>query len=450
MSDARVLGRWQLHERLGHPGGNADVYRATTANEEVALKVIRAKKADAEPYQRFVREIETLRSLKDLTGILPVVDSYLPERPSKTDQPWLAMPIATTLDVALRDEALEVIVEAVGTVAATLARLHGDGIAHRDVKPANLYRLHDQWLIGDFGLVKTPEPSDLTLPDGKLGPAHFTAYEVIANPRTADPMPADVNALAKTLYVLARNERFPPGGHQPAGTRRFEIADVRPHPNARLLDALIDRATLIHFENRPTMAQVAHDLRGWLALTQQENVIDISDSRAKFRAKVEAALAEEDVAEQRKELAYLAVRRLAELVEPLNRALVDLHPRASIEVTVDQAMGNLTKTRAVFGSPEIVFRQQRQSHIALDQGYQDFSLRFARGLELTTEGDLILHMAMLVGPTRTMGGIRFQWVPDQWSAPVGTVEAENMLRSATYEAGTQLRDAITAFVDAAP
>jgi serine/threonine protein kinase len=451
MTEARTFGRWQLHEQLGQPGGNADVYRATSSGgQEVALKLIRAKKAQAEPYRRFVREIETLRGLTDTTGILPVVESYLPVRPSKGDQPWLAMPIAEPLDGALVGEPLEVIVEAVATVASTLARLHGEGIAHRDVKPANLYRLNDQWLVGDFGLVKTPEPSDLTLPDGRLGPAHFTAYEIIANPAAADPKPADVYSLAKTLWVLARNERFPPDGHQPAGMRRFEVGDIRPHPNAHLLDALIDRATLIHFENRPTMAELADELRRWLSLTPGEAVIDISDIRAKFRAKVDATLAEEDVADQRKELAFVAVRHLTDLLSPLNRALVDLHPRAAIEANPDEAMGHLTRTRAVSGSPDITFRHQRQSHISLEHGYRDFALRFARGLELTAGGALILHLAMLVGATRTMGGIKFQWVPDAWSAPVGSVEAEEMLRTAVHEAATQLHEAIVAFAEGAP
>jgi hypothetical protein len=161
-------------------------------------------------------------------------------------------------------------------------------------------------------------------------------------------------------------------------------------------------------------------------------------------------LAEEDVADQRKELAFVAVRRLTELVGPLNRALVDLHPRAVVEANSDDAMGNLTKTRAVFGSPDIAFRHQRQSHISLDRGFRDFALRFARGLELTSDGALILHMAMLVGPTRTLGGIQFQWMPDEWTAPVGSVEVEEMLRIAVREAATQLRGALVAFTDGTP
>ena len=59
-------------------------------------------------------------------------------------------------------------------------------------------------------------------------------------------------------------------------------------------------------------------------------------------------------------------------------------------------------------------------------------------------------MAILVGPTQTMGGVIFQWVPDAWSAPLGTVAAEEMLRTAVREAATQLRAALEAFTDGAP
>lgn len=450
MNDGRTLGPWQLHELLGK-GGNAEVYRATDDNgREVALKVIKTRRADKEPYQRFVKEIETLRTLTDTTGVLALVDSHLPDVPSKADRPWLAMPVATLLNEALEDEPLEVVVEAVATIATTLARLHDDRISHRDVKPSNLYQLGGQWLVGDFGLVATPEPSGLTPPGHPLGPAHYTAYEMIAHSDIADPKPADVYSLAKALWVLATGQNYPPEGHQPAGTRRFEVNDFRPHPNAHLLDALIDRATRIHPESRPLMAEVAAELHRWLKLTPPEAAIDISDIRARFRAKVEASLAEEDIAEQREEQAHAAIRRLAELVAPLNRALLDLHPRAVVDGSPDEFTRNVVQTRAYGGSRQITFRYQRLSHITLEDGGRDFSLRFARCVELDDGGNLILHFAMLVGPTRTMGGVRFQWMPDTWEAPVGSIEAEAMLRAAVREAAPQLKDALVAFVDGAP
>jgi serine/threonine protein kinase len=107
--------------------------------EDVALKVIEATKTQLEPYRRFIQEIEFLQGLGDFPGVLPLVDAHLPERPSSADRPWLAMPIATPIAVALADAPLETVVTALAEIAATLARLAERDVGHRDIKPGNLY-----------------------------------------------------------------------------------------------------------------------------------------------------------------------------------------------------------------------------------------------------------------------------------------------------------------------
>jgi serine/threonine protein kinase len=232
MNEPRDVGPWTLHEKLGE-GGNATVWRATHQGrgEEVALKLIKAKKATKEPYRRFVREIETLRSLGDSPGVLRVIDAHLPEEPSGDDRPWLAMPLARPLSEALFEAPLETIVEAVAQIAETLARLAAEHqLGHRDIKPDNLYELEGAWFVGDFGLVAIPDVEELTRSGRPLGPAHYTPYEMITRPDEADPYAADVYSLGKTLWVLATGQTFPPEGHQPAGTRGFGIGNFRHHP----------------------------------------------------------------------------------------------------------------------------------------------------------------------------------------------------------------------------
>jgi len=156
VTTARNIGPWSIHERLGKVG-NAKVWRATdSGGREVALKVIDAIHEQREQYKRFVREIGFLRSLEDTTGVLPLIDAHLPDTPTDEDRPWLAMPIATPIADALRDQPLETVVEAMATIAETLTRLHANGVGHRDIKPGNLYRLDGDWLVGDFGLVAVP------------------------------------------------------------------------------------------------------------------------------------------------------------------------------------------------------------------------------------------------------------------------------------------------------
>jgi serine/threonine protein kinase len=138
----RRVGPWTLGDRLGR-GGNATVWRATRDGESstVALKVINVNKVQREPYQRFVREIAFLREHQGVEGLLPLVDAYLPNEPTKAEIPWLAMPIAKPISEALQGRPLADVVSAVGTIADTLWRLQRDfGIAHRDIKPGNCAR----------------------------------------------------------------------------------------------------------------------------------------------------------------------------------------------------------------------------------------------------------------------------------------------------------------------
>src|SRR5260370_19871666 len=150
----RRVGQWTRDERLGR-GGNASVWSATRSFDEppAAVKIINANRIEGEPYQRFVREIGFLREHQSVAGLLPLLDAHLPDKPNKDDQPWLAMPIATPIGKALAGRPLTDVVAAVATIADTLRRLQHDfNIAHRDIKPGNLYELDGSWLIGDFGL----------------------------------------------------------------------------------------------------------------------------------------------------------------------------------------------------------------------------------------------------------------------------------------------------------
>jgi serine/threonine protein kinase len=327
------------------------------------------------------------------------------------------------------------------TVSGTLARLHDEhDVAHRDIKPGNLYALDGRWLVGDFGLVSMPDVEELTRSRQPLGPAHYTPYEMLLDPAVADPKPADVYSLGKTLWVLATGQTFPPEGHQPAATRGFSIADSRYHPRAALLDQLIDRATRIHPEERPKMSEVAEELAAWNKLPEPQAVIDISSARAQLREQIGKQLEAEDLAADRKELALAAVRRLAELFKPLNQALRDLHPRAEIDAMPDELVRNVVRSRDYQGSREITFRYQRLSTASRGDTVLPYTLRLARTIELAEDGGLLVWLFIDVGFPQLQGS-DFMWRPDPWEAPVGSVQVEQMLVEAVQEAARQLEKA---------
>src|SRR5262249_51451620 len=121
------LSQWDRIEKLGE-GGNGEVWRARRGGAEYALKILRERSVREESYRRFVAEVDVLRQLTDVPGVLPVVDANLPEAPSKRNPAWLAMPLATGIRAALGDRPpLAAVVEAVASVADSLARLAARG-----------------------------------------------------------------------------------------------------------------------------------------------------------------------------------------------------------------------------------------------------------------------------------------------------------------------------------
>jgi hypothetical protein len=359
--------------------------------------------------------------------VLGLIDRNLPERPTAVDPAWLAMPRATLIADALRDEPLETVVAAARTISDTLARLAAEhDVGHRDIKPSNLYERAGTWVVGDFGLVAAPDLDELTRAGRPLGSVHFTADEMIRDPVNADPHPADVYSLGKTLWVLATGQTFPPDGHQVAGTRGLSISDLRPHPHAAALDRLIDRMTLIHAEMRPSAAEVAAELDAWLALRAEPVQVDVQSARQRLRAKMEQRLALEDVHDGWREQAQAAVRLLQE------------------KMADDYVQKMLTGFQR---GEDPLFRWARQSQLVVGDRHRPWVLRFGRLLQLTDDGVVSIRVLLDVGFTTVMGGPNFNWTSGARDAPAGSVQLETELRRAIADVAEQLPAALEVFVE---
>ncbi len=241
------------------------IWRARTpTGEPVAVKELKVQRAGREPYLRLRDEI-AFHIAGPHDGVLPVLFYDLPEQPSKITPAWLATPLAQTLAEALGESAtLEEVVAAIASCAQTLATLAALNVFHRDLKPANLFALDGKWLVGDFGLVTFPGKEQLTEPGQKLGPANFVAPETIDDAVAAGPGPADVWALAKTLWTLAVGQNWPAPGplrrEDPFTSLRGNVA----HPRAFALEPILELATSLDSSARPSMATFAGDLAAWL------------------------------------------------------------------------------------------------------------------------------------------------------------------------------------------
>lgn len=439
------IGPWLVIDRLGG-GGNAWVYKAHRegTSECVALKVLKSQKPLREPYLRFIREADFLRDSRIEDGVLPLIDSSVPDNPTKDSPAWLAMPIAQSIRDALDGAPLETVVDAIASIAETLASLATKGIAHRDIKPGNLYRLHDRWLVGDFGLVDIPDLEQLTREGRPLGPAHFTAYELIANPDSADALPADVYSLAKTLWVLATDQNFPPEGHQSASTTGYGIADFRSHRHAAQLDALIDSMTLLAPAGRPSMERVALDLRSWLRLGIERPGLDLDDIRAKVRSRLQPELAELDMRSRWERQAEEAAVRIRALIGPLNDELKSIHPSPILNRGYERELDGLLTPRQNLSARRTIFKRYTASWIEVGFGPTPLQLKYGCGVALDEAGNLSVLTAMISGYKGVMGDAFFR-PPTVRSAPVGSIESEEDIQAAIQELSSMLPEALDFF-----
>lgn len=269
MNAGDALGQWRLITRLGR-GGNGEVWEVVnnaSPEEIAALKILRRDRRGRERLSRFRDEIRFLETTHD-PGVLPLIDSSIPE--DGPEELFYVMPIAEPIRRALgNDPSPETVVEAIAAVAETLARLATVGIGHRDIKPDNLFAKDGAWLIGDFGLVTYPDKDPVTEAGRRLGPIDYMAPEMRESADSAHAERADVYSLAKTVWVLVTDSSVPlPGAHR-LDDPVYLCAERVTYDRGPELDVLLERATRLDPERRPTMAEFAHELRACLLPPQE-------------------------------------------------------------------------------------------------------------------------------------------------------------------------------------
>lgn len=258
----QTFGKWELLEKLG-VGGNGEVWTVTNNDaEHFAIKLL-YRGGNDEPYKRFCREIEALQKLEDFTGIVPLLDSVIPENPKK-ERPWYVMPLATPYLDTISGKTVQQITADFEVLASTLARLHGLGVCHRDVKPANFLVLNEMVCLSDFGLVKLPGAQRITPPRRDVGAKFTLAPEMRRTPSQAAGAPADVYSLAKSLWmVLTKEDLGFEGQYDPQSSTVGLSKFIKPEQYLTPLDELLAAATDHDPEKRPSSEEFAHRLAEW-------------------------------------------------------------------------------------------------------------------------------------------------------------------------------------------
>ncbi len=258
------FAEFTLIERIAR-GGNGEVWSASDpAASRIAIKFLMKIKQIA--YTRFRSEVKVLRDVAGIAGILPVIASDLPEDVGER-RAWYAMPLATPLTSAANAWSPQQRVIAIAQAAYTMTALHKRQIAHRDIKLSNLVLYNKRCHICDFGLVDYPGKADLTGNKEQLGPIWTMAPEVRRSGSTADPFPADVYSLPKTLWIILTG-RFKCFNGQFIPNRELSIKNSCGELYITPLEDILVRATDHLPTNRPTIAEFASALTEWLAISK--------------------------------------------------------------------------------------------------------------------------------------------------------------------------------------
>jgi serine/threonine protein kinase len=126
--------------------------------------------------------------------------------------------------------------------AAGLASAHGQGLIHRDVKPANILLEHgvDRALLTDFGLARTVDDASLTTTGVLTGTPHYMSPEQAGGDATDQR--TDLFSLGAVIYFMATGR--PPFRAEKAMGVLHRICHERHRPlwelNADIPDELSD------------------------------------------------------------------------------------------------------------------------------------------------------------------------------------------------------------------
>lgn len=357
------VGGWELQKRLGQ-GGNGEVYQASKNGTIAALKIFRPRNWNNKRRHRFNDEVDAMKRCEHL-GCVPVVEFDLPARVSERVPAWIAMGMAQTLVDALGSEPpLDAVVACMRDVAHMLADMHDLGIAHRDIKPDNLFMFDGRWTVGDFGLVDFDGKAAETSAHEKVGPTFFIAPEMLNDALRSDGKAADVYSLAKTLWVLVTGQRYPLPGQILASIPALAVSSFVAQPRAALLNPILELATDVDPTKRPKMREFAQELEAWLkppSPTHDNTELDLTEFAADFGALKYQFEAAQNAENARQSRMHETGARIREKLRPITNEIVralqagnflnvvsqieNVHYGATICATVPQLPGASIWTR---------------------------------------------------------------------------------------------------------
>jgi serine/threonine protein kinase len=242
-------GQYDVEREIGR-GGNARIFLATDpSGRKVALKILHPELLISVAADRFLREIR-LASQLNHPHIARILDSG--------EHDWLVYYVMSYVEGATLRERLDAasrlpVAETTRFACEVLDALdhaHGHGIAHRDVKPANVVLSAEGAVLLDFGIARAVAASgsdQLTRSGIAVGTSSYMSPEQITAATDIDHR-CDLYSLGCVLYecmagqppFVHRNEAVVLQLHltQPAPDVRTQRPDTPPYLAAAIAKAL--------------------------------------------------------------------------------------------------------------------------------------------------------------------------------------------------------------------
>ncbi|MEU5871108.1 protein kinase [Glycomyces sp. NPDC047369] len=305
---AELLPEYRLVPDPPSTTGLSQVFRAEDLrlhHRRVAVKAMAGYLSMHPGYrQRFLREIQLMTELEH-----PNVMYLIRASAADDDLLYLVMPWAEDdLRRRLGRERLDLAatVDVVLQTARALDYAHDRGVAHRDVKPANiLFGAEGHVYLSDFGVAKDRMGPDLTVAGEHIGTRRYTAPEVYGagpakpdasevvaeRPATEAERAGDVYSLGAVLYHCLTGQR--PFDHldDSAAELAQREGDLTPvtvlHPQLpAALDPVVAKAMHVDPAQRyRTCGELAHALAQTVGVTEAGSALPIlRDIQERLRA----------------------------------------------------------------------------------------------------------------------------------------------------------------------